>query len=200
MTLALAESTRSFAGRRVLGPLTMALDTGVLAVVCGPNGAGKTTLLRVAAGLLSPTSGARVCTGPALYLRPGAGARQALTVRQALRHTAALTGTPAATVDEACQLTGLHALRDQHVGELSDGQRARLTVVLAVAAAPALACLDEPTAHLDPAGVGQVRAVVRLLTDRGTTVLLTSHSPGDFRDRADATLALDEGSLRESAW
>lgn len=195
VTLTLREVTRGFAGRRVLGPLTLALDAGALAVIRGPNGAGKTTLLRVAAGLLTPTSGARACDGRAVYLRPGAGARHAQTVRQALRQTAALAGS-AADVAEACRLAGLTSLTDRRVGELSAGQQARLTVALALVAAPALACLDEPAAHLDPEGVEHVRAVVTQLTARGTSVLLTSHTPGQF---ADATLTLDAGLLRESA-
>lgn len=198
-TLTLGEVTRGFAGRRVLGPLTLALDAGALAVVHGPNGAGKTTLLRVAAGLLTPTSGARVCFGRSVYLRPGAGARYAQTVRQALRQTAALADTSAIDVGEACRLAGLCGLTDCRVGELSAGQHARLTVALALAAAPTLACLDEPAAHLDPEGVEHVRAVVTQLTARGTSVLLTSHTPRQFNDLADATLTLDAGLLRESA-
>jgi len=201
VTLTLTEVTRGFAGRRVLGPLTLALDAGALAVVHGPNGAGKTTLLRVAAGLLTPTAGLRAAAGRAVYLRPGAGARHALTVRQALRHTAALAGTPTAVVAEACHLAGLTgALSERRVGELSAGQHARLSVALAVVAAPALACLDEPTAHLDRDGVDQVRTAVRALTARGTSVLLASHTPEAFRDLADATLAIHDGLLWESSW
>lgn len=201
VTLTLADVTRSFAGRRVLGPLTLRLDTAAVGVVHGPNGTGKTTLLRVAAGMLVPTNGVRACTGRAVYLRPGSGARHALTVRRALAHTAALAGTPAPVVDEACQLAGLTtALTARRVGELSAGQHARLSVALAVVATPALACLDEPTAHLDADGVDRVRALVRMLTDRGAAVLLASHSPAVFRDLADTGLALDEGLLRETRW
>ncbi len=201
VTLSLVEVTRGFAGRRVLGPITLALDVGALAVVHGPNGAGKTTLLRVAAGLLTPTAGSCTCAGRAVYLRPGAGARHTLTVRQALGHTAALTGTSTAVVAEACHLAGLTgAMSERRVGELSAGQHARLSVALAVVADSALVCLDEPTAHLDRDGVEHVRAAVRALTARGTSVLLASHTPAQFRDLADATLTIHDGLLRESSW
>ncbi len=200
VTLTLADVTRSFAGRRVLGPLTVRLDTAAVAVVHGPNGTGKTTLLRVAAGLLVPTSGERSCAGRAVYLRPGAGARHAVTVRRAVAQTAALAGTPAQVMDEACQLAALTTLTGRRVGELSAGQHARSSVALAVVATPTLACLDEPTAHLDADGVDRVRALVRMLTGRGAAVLLASHSPAVFRDLADASLALDDGLLRETRW
>ncbi len=199
VTLTLTGVTREFAGRRVLGPITLTLDAGALAVAHGRNGAGKTTLLRVAAGLLTPTAGRRACAGRAVYLRPGGGARHALTVRQALRHTAALTGTPAAILAEVGRVAGLTgALAERRVGELSAGEHARLSVALALVAAPTLACLDEPTAHLDPDGVAHVRAAMRLLITRGTSVLLASHTPEQFRDLADATLSIDDGLLREA--
>ncbi len=201
-TLTLSDVTRAFAGRRVLGPLHLALDPGTLTVVSGANGAGKTTLLRVAAGLLTPSSGARACTGRAVYLRPGSGARHALTVRRALAHTAALTGVPRAAADaavqEVCRLAGLTELTGRRVGELSAGQHARLTLALAVVAAPALVCLDEPTVHLDPDGVVHVRTVVRRLAERGAAVLLATHTPTEFTRLADASLIADAGLLRES--
>lgn len=198
VVLKLTDLARDFADRPVLGPVNLNLDAGTLAVVSGPNGAGKTTLLRIAAGLLAPSAGSRLCTGRAVYLRPGAGARAPLRVGQVLTQTAAFAGTPAEMLAEAVTAAGLGELTDQRVAELSAGQRARLTVALAVTANPVLACLDEPTAHLDTSGVQQVRAVVRLLREAGTSVLLVSHTPGQFADTADAVLRLEHGRLRDS--
>jgi len=198
VTLTLTGVTRAFGGRRVLGPLDLSLDGGALAVIYGVNGAGKTTLLRVAAGLLTPSGGTRVCPGRAVYLRPGGGARRAMTVEQALRHTAALCGTRADSAAKTCRLVGLTgALSDRPVGELSAGQHARLAVALALVARPVLACLDEPTAHLDADGVEHVRAALRLLIARGTSVLLASHSPQEFGTLTDARLHLHAGLLWE---
>lgn len=198
-TLALTGVTRAFGGRLVLGPVHLTLDTGVLAVLTGANGAGKTTLLRIAAGRLAPSAGTRVCAGRAVYLRPGGGARAALTVGQAFAHTAALTGSPQATVTAAAAASGLTALIDRRVGELSAGQQARLSAALAVAASPALACLDEPTAHLDEDSVGRVRETLGLLLAAGTTVLAASHNPDHVADLADAVLRLDAGLLTVAA-
>lgn len=200
VTLALTGLIRDFADRRVLGPVDLRLDSGVLAVVGGPNGAGKTTLLRIAAGLLACSGGTRVCTGRAVYSRPGAGARHRLRVGQVLAQTAALAGTGADALGEVCAAAELGELTGRRVGELSSGQRTRLSVALAAATGPALACLDEPTAHLDPAGVTRVRGVVRLLLAGGAAVLLVSHSPEQFADLAHGVLRLENGQLRETGW
>lgn len=198
VTLALTALTRDFAHRRVLGPVDLRLDAGVLAVVGGPNGAGKSTLLRIAAGLLAPSGGIRACAGRAVYSRPGAGARHGLRVGQVLAQTAALAGTAPDAIGQARAAAGLEGLPDQRVDELSSGQRARLSLALVAVSGPSLACLDEPTAHLDPPGVEQVRAVVRLLTAGGTTVLLVSHSPDQFTELAHAVLRLENGLLRDA--
>ncbi len=200
-TLALTEVCRSFADRRVLGPVSLQLDPGVLAVVHGVNGAGKTTLLRVAAGLLTPTGGVRSCAGRAVYLRPGGGARAALTVRQALRHTAALAGGRGVAADAAAGRVGLTGeLLDRRVGQLSAGQRARLSAALALIANAALVCLDEPAAHLDGDGVDQVHAALTTLIDRGASVLLASLGPGEFSGLADAVLRVERGIVWEESW
>lgn len=197
-TLTLTGVAREFAGRPVLGPVDLCVDAGVLAVISGSNGAGKTTLLRIAAGLLAPSEGRRVCAGRAVYVRPGAGARRPLTVGRSLTQTAALTGTPAELVARVVTVAGLTGLTGCRAGELSAGQHARFSVALAVVSSPRLACLDEPTAHLDPSGVDQVTAVVRLLRQQGASVLLVSHTPEQFAGTADAALRLEHGRLQET--
>lgn len=198
--VALHEVSQVFSGQPVLGPLSLAVDAGAVAVVCGVNGAGKTTLLRIAAGLLSPSTGRRCGAGRAVYLRPGSGGRRALTAGQVLTQTAALSGAAAGTVEVACRVAGLHpGLLAKRVGELSAGQHTRLSAALAVAAAPRLACLDEPTAHLDDEGIDQVRATVALLAARGVGVLLVTHAPAQFTGLTDAVLRLDRGLLTVSA-
>lgn len=198
--LALTAVTRAFAGRTVLGPLTLTLDAGTLTVVHGPNGAGKTTLLRVAAGLLTVTAGHRHCPDASVYLRPGGGARHALTIGQALRYTAALAGAADADITAAAASTGLLESTTRRVGELSSGQHARLSVALAAVCSAGLVCLDEPTVHLDTDGVEQIRHTLTAMTRRGTAVLLATHAPEQFRDLRHATLQLTDGALTESPW
>jgi ABC-type multidrug transport system ATPase subunit len=190
--LRLTGTYRVYGSVVALAPLTLALEQGAVCVVRGPNGAGKTTLLRLAAGLLRPSGGERVARAPALYLAAGDGGRAVQRVDRAVAFAARLAGGDAGGVLEAC---GLEAFRDCPVATLSDGERTRLTLAVALAARPALLCLDEPTAHLDDAGVEIARAAVRRLVVSGTAVLLATHEPAAFAGVADATVSLRAGNL-----
>ena len=160
----------------------------------GPNGAGKTTLLRLAAGLLHPTTGVRECSGTALYVRGGAGLRSAQTVRDAVAGNAALVGRRDA-VPGALRLLGLEALAGRRVGTLSAGEKVRAALAAAVACAPALLCLDEPTAALDEDALSDLVVVLDAVRAAGTAVLVATHQPDPLLPVADAHLVLGEGRV-----
>lgn len=165
----------------VLRGLSLSAAPG-LTVVTGPSGSGKTTLLEIAAGLRTPTAGA-VDTAPAHlvtqrpFLLPG-------SVRANLQLSAT---APADRLWEVLRQVGLdgvvaglaHGL-DAELGDdgfgLSAGQRARLAVARAVLSDRPVVLLDEPTAHLDAAGVETIHAVVTELA-RTRTVVATTHRP-----------------------
>lgn len=194
--LTLTDACRVYGSVMALAPVTLAVEHGAVCVVHGPNGAGKTTLLRLAAGLLRPSGGTRTATGPALYLAAGDGGRAVQRVAQAVAFAARLAGGDPRGVLAAC---GLAAVEDRPVAVLSQGQRTRLTLAVALAARPTLVCLDEPTAHLDDTGVGLARAAVRRLGAGGTAVLVATHDPAAFADVADATISLHAGNLETVA-
>jgi ABC-type multidrug transport system ATPase subunit len=191
--LVLHRVARSFAGRRVLGPVSLELHQGGVCLVEGANGSGKTTLLRVAAGLLAPTGGTRQAGGGCVYLRPGAGARVGQSVRQALGFAGRMSPGPGMPVGQALAYVGLDGLGAARVAGLSSGQRARLAVAVALVACPPLVCLDEPTAHLDDDGAARVRAAVGWLADAGVGVLLATHQPDALTGLADGRLRLAGG-------
>jgi len=192
--LRLTAVTRAHGGRPVWAPVDLLLEPGTLTVVTGPNGAGKTTLLRLAAGLLAPTAGERQCAGTALYLRGGAGLRSAQTVRDAVAGNAALVGRRDA-VPAALGLVGLESLATRRVGTLSAGEKVRAALAGAVACAPALLCLDEPTAALDEAALAGLVAVLEAVRARGTALLVATHQPDPLLPVADARLVLGEGRV-----
>lgn len=179
-----------------LGPVDLALEVGSVCVVEGGNGAGKTTLLRVAAGLLPLSAGRRRCDGTALYLRSGAGARDGQRVREAVSSAVALAGRRHAAVGDVVDAVGLAGHARHRVGMLSAGERARLTLAVALAVRPSLVCLDEPFAHVDAAGVGVVRDVVARLAAAGCAVMVASPQRQPLRDDSDACLLVDDGMVR----
>lgn len=190
--LALDGVTRSYGSTLALAPLSLTIHPGSVCLVTGANGSGKTTLLRLAAGVLAPTAGVRRAAGPACYLRAGDGARSPQRVADAVGFAADLGGGDPA---RALASTGLDDLRARRAGRLSAGQRARLTLAVAHACRPALACLDEPTAHLDADGVAAALGVLRDLADGGAAVLVATHDPESLLGLADGVVGLRDGYL-----
>jgi ABC-2 type transport system ATP-binding protein len=153
----------------------------------GPNGAGKTTSLRMMLGLIRPTAGTvRVFgrdPGVSVHALEGvAGFVEAprfypyLDGRTNLRLLAALDGSGAdALVAETLEIVELTDRAKDKVGGYSHGMRQRLGIAAALLRRPRLLLLDEPATGLDPAGMRDMRALIRRLADDGMTVVLSSH-------------------------
>ena len=154
----------------------------------GPNGAGKTTSLRMLLGLIRPSSGSARLFGrdPMIdgvrALDGVAGFVEAprfypyLDGRTNLRLLAALDGGDANTlVEETLEIVELSGRAKDKVGGYSHGMRQRLGIAAALLRRPRLLLLDEPATGLDPAGMRDMRALIRRLADDGMTVVLSSH-------------------------
>jgi len=154
----------------------------------GPNGAGKTTTLRMALGLITPTEGVVELFGRdpmregARALNGVAGFVEAprfypyMTGRKNLELLAALDGAGAhERIDEVLGIVELAPRAKHKVGGYSHGMRQRLGIAAALLRRPRLLILDEPATGLDPAGMRDMRLLIRRLADEGITVLLSSH-------------------------
>jgi ABC-2 type transport system ATP-binding protein len=155
----------------------------------GPNGAGKTTSLRMMLGLIRPSAGSARIFGrdpqvSVTALQGVAGFVEApcfypyLSGRKNLELCAALDGADAsarARIDEVLEIVGLSDRAKDKVRGYSHGMRQRLGIASALLRRPRLLILDEPTTGLDPAGMRDMRQLVRDLAARGITVLLSSH-------------------------
>ena len=153
----------------------------------GPNGAGKTTSLRMMLGLIRPTAGNVRLFGrdPLLGVRAlegVAGFVEApqfypyLSGRRNLDLLAAYDGHGASgRIDQALATVELSDRAGDRVGGYSHGMRQRLGIAGALLRAPKLLLLDEPATGLDPAGMRDMRVLIRRLADEGMTVLLSSH-------------------------
>lgn len=195
--LALDGCWKRFGDKVALQPTSLRVARGAAVLISGANAAGKTTLLQMAAGSLRPSGGTSWRGGRGLYLATGDGGRAVQTVFSAVTSAARLVG---ATAHEALDVAGCKPFADRKVAEISRGQRARLTLAVAVAVSPRVLCLDEPAAHLDDEGEGTFGQVMDVLRARNISVVVAAVGAEatmaqTLRDRVDASLRLVDGSL-----
>ncbi len=173
----------------------------------GPNGAGKTTSLRMMLGLIRPTEGhvklfgldpmegvealegvAGFVEAPAFY--------PYLNGRRNLELLAALDGDGAVDrIDSALHTVELQSRAGDRVGGYSHGMRQRLGIAAALLRAPKLLLLDEPATGLDPAGMRDMRLLIRRLADEGMTVLLSSHLLGEVEELCNRVAIVRSGGI-----
>ncbi|MCA9537907.1 MAG: LPS export ABC transporter ATP-binding protein [Myxococcales bacterium] len=202
---------RRFGRFTALHDLSLHVEPGEVVGLLGPNGAGKTTAFRLIAGLLRPHAGevrlddVDVTRWP-LWRRARAGLGYlpqqstlfrrltvAANIEVALRHLPAdeRRARRAAMLDEF----GLGALSAAKGATLSGGERRRVEIVRALAAAPKVLLVDEPFAGLDPRSAAGVAAHLRALTPRGVGVLLTDHDVRQALEVCDRIYILADGTL-----
>ncbi len=174
----------------------------------GPNGAGKTTTLRMALGLIMPTEGTVELFGRN-PIREGARALEGvagfveapkfypyLSARTNLELLAALDGGGARErIPEVLETVELSPRAEHRVGGYSHGMRQRLGIAAALLRRPRLLILDEPATGLDPAGMRDMRALIRRLADQGITVLLSSHQLPEVQELCDRVAIVDSGRV-----
>jgi ABC-2 type transport system ATP-binding protein len=174
----------------------------------GPNGAGKTTLIRVLLGLTRADAGTMSLLG---YSVPGhrdkALARVGaivdeprfhghLTGRQNLQVLAAAREPAARTrIDASLERVGILHRADDRVSKYSMGMRQRLGVAACLIGDPELLILDEPMNGLDPAGMHEMRDMIRSLVAEGRTVVLSSHLLDEVQRTCDAVAIVDRGQV-----
>ncbi len=180
----------------------------------GPNGAGKTTTLRMALGLIVPTEGTVELFGRdpmrhgARALEGVAGFVEAprfypyLSARTNLELLAALDGRrrpgrdgARERIEEVLAVVELSARAKHKVGGYSHGMRQRLGIAAALLRRPRLLILDEPATGLDPAGMRDMRELIRRLAGEGITVLLSSHQLPEVQELCDRVAIVDRGRV-----
>ena len=193
---------RAYGDEPVLRDVSFALPPGETLVVLGPNGAGKSTLLRMVATLLRPGAGELRVLGAELpreawkargrigYLGHSALLYRDLTLAEALRFHAGLhrVAEPDVRIASLLEAVGLERRTGQLVRTLSAGQLQRAAVCRAVLHGPDLLLLDEPGAHLDPAGYATVEPLLGRAS--GATRILITHDVEGGLAEADRALAL----------
>lgn len=183
---------------------------GYVPTSCGTpvNGAGKSTTIRMPLGLTRPSRGTALLFGGRAsagvgpwrrvgYLVDAAHAYPGLTVAENLELARRLHGvTDPGAVDRVIELLGLGAYRDRRAGVLSQGNLQRLRLARALLHSPELLIPDEPVNGLDPAGIVEVRELLRRLAHQhGVTVFISSHILAEVARLATRIAIIDHGRL-----
>ena len=171
----------------------------------GPNGAGKTTTLRMLLGLVRPSSGAATVLGappgaPPALARIGSMVEAPafypyLSGRDNLRVLAGHTDVAERRIDEVLDEVGLLDRAGDRSATYSLGMKQRLGVAAALLKDPELLILDEPSNGLDPAGMAEMRQLIRSLGSGRRTVVLSSHLMGEVEQICDRVGVIRDGGL-----
>ena len=175
----------------------------------GPNGAGKSTTMKMLLGLIHPTAGrvrllgqelteksrlpllrqtGSLIESPAGYLH--------LTAQENLEIVADLKGVRHKDIGRVLDIVHLTQDRNRRVGQYSLGMKQRLGIAMALLGSPKLLILDEPTNGLDPAGIQEMRALIRNMpTATGATVLISSHLLGEMEQMVEQVGIIDHGHI-----
>ena len=190
-----------------LGALDLSIPRGMVYGVLGPNGAGKSTLLRLALGLIKPSRGSVRLLGEnridARVLRRVGAMIEApalypfLTARETMQAFARYSGLKDPAREQAVlDRVGLTAAADRRAKTFSMGMRQRLALGAALLTRPELLILDEPTNGLDPAGIHEMRTLIRDLVDKeGVTIILSSHLLDEVQKVCDRVAFINRGNL-----
>jgi ABC-2 type transport system ATP-binding protein len=198
---------------RALDGISFSVEPGEIVGYIGPNGAGKSTTVKILSGILVPDSGHLEVSGRTPWIDRIAHVRGIgvvfgqrtqlwwdLPVQESFELLKEIYAIPAAeyarSFDELVNLLALEGLLDTPVRQLSLGERMRADIAAALLHRPALLFLDEPTIGLDAVAKLSVRAFIRkLASERGTTVLLTTHSMDDVEALCSRILVLGDGAI-----
>lgn len=175
----------------------------------GPNGAGKSTTMKMLLGLIHPTAGrvrllgqelteksrlpllrqtGSLIESPAGYLH--------LTAQENLEIVADLKGVPHKDIGRVLDIVHLTQDLNRRVGQYSLGMKQRLGIAMALLGSPKLLILDEPTNGLDPAGIQEMRALIRNMpAATGATVLISSHLLGEMEQMVEQVGIIDHGHI-----
>ena len=200
--------TKTFGKHKAVDFVDITVYEGEVFGFLGPNGAGKTTTLGMALGLIHPTAGEVTVLGE----------RVTPNHVRALKHVGALLGAPAFVpylsawdnielvsrltpgvdkkrIAEVIELVRLTEAARKKVSKFSTGMKQRVGLAMALVHRPRFIILDEPTNGLDPAGMREIRQLLRSLVENGTTVLLSSHLLNEVQQVCDHIAVLNKGRI-----
>ncbi len=198
--------TKEFGTLKAVDGLTVHVQQGGVVGLLGPNGAGKSTTIRMLLGLIRPTTGTATVLGesiehPGRYIEHVGALIETpafypkLSGDANMRTLAALDGQSDARIGEVLEIVRLTSRRGDRVSEYSLGMKQRLGIAAAMLRDPDILILDEPMNGLDPAGIVEIRTLLKDLAQHGKTILVSSHLLSEVQALADQVVIIDKGRL-----
>ena len=204
--ISVSDLSKKYEDRLAVSHINFEVPLGTVCGFVGPNGSGKTTTMRMLLGLITPTTGQGHILGepiehPEKYLSrvgamiEGPAFYPALSGHENLMVLARLGGFPIERVQTLLEKVGLGERGKSKYKTYSLGMKQRLGIAAALLPNPKLLILDEPTNGLDPAGIQEVRALLRQLADDGATIFVSSHLLSELEMICDQLVMLREGKV-----
>lgn len=200
--------SKRYGSKYCVKDINLSVSEGDIFGFLGPNGAGKSTTLKMILGLMRPTDGNVKVLGKdfegnrqlilsqtgSLIESPSYYAH--LSGLENMRIVQRLRNIPEKNVSEALKIVRLENQKDKKVGQYSLGMKQRLGIAMALLSIPKLLILDEPTNGLDPAGIGEIRELIKSLPKRyGMTVLISSHLLSEIEQIATSVGIINDGNM-----
>lgn len=207
---------KAYGGRKVVNGLSFEVNRGEIVGLLGPNGAGKTTAFYMTIGLIRPDGGKVLFNGEDVtylpihkrarmgmgYLAQEPSIFRGLTVEENI--LAILESLPLSRIERKERLEELlgelhlTALRKKTASTLSGGERRRLEITRALVTNPTFLLLDEPFANIDPISVQEVKGLIKLLSGKNISVLITDHNAREIFSIVDRSYLVFEGKVIKS--
>jgi len=200
--------SKRYGSKYCVKDINLSVSEGDIFGFLGPNGAGKSTTLKMILGLIRPTDG-----NVKVFGKDFEGNRQLILSQtgsliespsyyahlsglENMRIVQRLRDIPEKNVSEALKIVRLENQKDKKVGQYSLGMKQRLGIAMALLSIPKLLILDEPTNGLDPAGIGEIRELIKSLPKRyGMTVLISSHLLSEIEQIATSVGIINDGNM-----
>lgn len=200
--------SKTYGGSHSVNKVNLEVHAGQIFGFLGPNGAGKTTTLKMLLGLIKPTEGKIKVFGkdleahrPEILNQTGSLIESPsyyghLTGYENLKVMQRLRSLPSKNIDHVLKIVRLENHKHKKADQYSLGMKQRLGIAMALLPFPKLLILDEPTNGLDPAGIGEIRELIKSLPrEYGITILLSSHLLSEIEQIATSVGIINDGKL-----
>ena len=205
--------TKTYSGRDVVNGLSFYVKKGEVVGLLGPNGAGKTTAFYMTMGLINPDSGQVFFNGSEItklpihkraemgmgYLTQEPSIFRSLTVEEnilcILEHICSDEAERKRRLEELLSELHLEKLAKTKAYSLSGGERRRLEITRALVTNPSFLLLDEPFANIDPISIYDVKQIIRILAEKGISVLITDHNAREIFTVCSRSYLIKDGKV-----